>query len=80
MPAPVHATLQDPDAKKPDDWDERKMIPDPTDKKPEGYDDIPEKIVDPEAKQPEGESVCVCVGGVFCVWWLWCLCLAGVWL
>ncbi len=46
--------LQDPDAKKPEDWDERAKIPDPEDKKPEGWDDIPEKIPDSEAKQPVG--------------------------
>jgi calreticulin len=38
-----------------DDWDflEPKEIPDPEDKKPEGWDDIPENIVDPEAEKPE---------------------------
>jgi len=34
-------TIKDPEATKPDDWDERAMIPDETDVKPEGYDDIP---------------------------------------
>lgn len=29
------------------------MIPDPTDIKPEGYDDIPEEIADPEASKPD---------------------------
>ena len=46
-------TIKDPEAKKPDDWDERAMIPDENDVKPEGYDDIPETITDPEAKKPE---------------------------
>eukprot|EP00803_Ostreobium_quekettii_P009806 evm.model.scf_52.22 EVM.evm.TU.scf_52.22 scf_52:174511-178463(+) len=47
------AKIKDPDAKKPQDWDERATIPDPEDKKPEGYDDVPEMIVDPDAKQPD---------------------------
>ena len=46
-------TIPDPDAKKPEDWDERATIPDETDVKPEGWDDIPAKIPDPEAEQPE---------------------------
>lgn len=29
-------TIKDPEAKKPEDWDERATIPDPDDKKPEG--------------------------------------------
>jgi len=45
--------IRDPDAKKPEDWDERATIPDETDVKPEGYDDIPAKIVDTEATKPE---------------------------
>ena len=28
-------------------------MPDPTDVKPEGYDDIPKEIADPDAKKPE---------------------------
>jgi len=46
-------TIKDPNAKKPEDWDERAQIPDPADKKPEGYDDIPATIADPEATMPE---------------------------
>ena len=46
-------TIKDPEATKPEDWDERAMIPDEADVKPEGYDDIPEMITDPEAKKPE---------------------------
>ena len=46
-------TIKDPDAKKPEDWDERERIPDETDVKPEGYDEIPAKILDAEAKKPE---------------------------
>merc|ERR1712216_288583 len=44
---------KDPDATKPDDWDERAQIPDESDVKPEGWDDIPAEIPDPEAEQPE---------------------------
>lgn len=55
MPPPPHTHMccrtrcaaQDPDAVKPEDWDERDKIPDPAEKKPEGYDDIPATIVDP---------------------------------
>ncbi|XRB22126.1 calreticulin [Pseudoscourfieldia marina] len=46
-------TIKDPDATKPDDWDERAQIPDESDVKPEGWDDIPAEIPDPEAEQPE---------------------------
>ncbi|CAH9087470.1 unnamed protein product [Cuscuta europaea] len=45
--------IKDPEAKKPDDWDETEYIDDPEDKKPEGYDDIPEEIADADAKKPE---------------------------
>lgn len=45
--------IPDPDDKKPADWVDEKEIPDPDEVKPEGYDDIPEKIVDPEAEQPD---------------------------
>jgi len=45
--------IEDPDVSKPDDWvDDAKMI-DPTDVKPEGYDDILEEIPDPDAEKPE---------------------------
>lgn len=47
------AKITDPEASKPEDWDERPKIDDPEDVKPEGYDDIPEKIPDPEAEKPE---------------------------
>lgn len=36
-----------------EDGDDKEFIDDPEDKKPEGYDDIPEEITDPEAKKPE---------------------------
>ncbi|KAL3651340.1 hypothetical protein CASFOL_004342 [Castilleja foliolosa] len=45
--------IKDPEAKKPEDWDDKEYIPDPEDKKPDGYDDIPEEIEDSEAKKPE---------------------------
>lgn len=50
--AHVHAVLQDPAAKKPEDWEDNAMIPDPEDKKPAGWDDIPKSVPDPEAKKP----------------------------
>lgn len=49
-------TIKDPNAKKPSDWVDEAEIPDATDKKPEGYDDIPAKIPDPNAKKPEDWS------------------------
>nr|ANC68269.1 calreticulin 1 [Dendrobium officinale] len=45
--------IKDPDAKKPEDWDDKEYIPDPEDTKPEGYDDIPKEIPDADAKKPE---------------------------
>jgi len=44
--------IKDPDAKKPEDWDEREKIDDPEDTKPEDYDK-PEFIPDPDAEKPE---------------------------
>lgn len=44
--------IKDPDAKKPDDWDERENIDDPDDTKPEDWDK-PEHIPDPDAKKPD---------------------------
>jgi len=44
--------IKDPEAKKPEDWDERENIDDPEDKKPEDWEK-PEHIPDPEAKKPE---------------------------
>lgn len=46
-------TIADPNASKPEDWDDREYIDDPEDEKPEGYDDIPAKIRDPNAKKPD---------------------------
>jgi len=44
--------IKDPEAKKPEDWDEREMIDDPEDTKPEDWEK-PEHIPDPDAKKPE---------------------------
>ncbi|CAD5224064.1 unnamed protein product [Bursaphelenchus okinawaensis] len=44
--------IKDPDAKKPEDWDDNEYITDPEDKKPEDWDK-PQHIPDPEAKKPE---------------------------
>ncbi|XP_065339862.1 calreticulin isoform X1 [Cloeon dipterum] len=44
--------IKDPEAKKPEDWDERATIDDPNDTKPEDWEK-PEHIPDPEAKKPE---------------------------
>uniref|UniRef100_A0A493TFL0 Calreticulin n=1 Tax=Anas platyrhynchos platyrhynchos TaxID=8840 RepID=A0A493TFL0_ANAPP len=44
--------IKDPEAKKPEDWDERAKIDDPEDSKPEDWDK-PEHIPDPDAKKPE---------------------------
>lgn len=43
--------IEDPDDKKPEDWDEREKIPDPDAEKPDDWDeDAPPKIPDPDAK------------------------------
>jgi len=44
--------IKDPEAKKPEDWDDRATIPDPEDTKPEDWEQ-PENIPDPDAKKPE---------------------------
>ncbi|KAK1790841.1 hypothetical protein P4O66_014688 [Electrophorus voltai] len=44
--------IKDPEAKKPEDWDDRAKIADETDTKPEDWDK-PENIPDPDAKKPE---------------------------
>jgi len=46
-------TIKDPSKSKPSDWVDERMINDPNDKKPEGYDDIPAEIIDPSAKKPD---------------------------
>jgi len=45
--------IKDPSKSKPSDWVDERMINDPADKKPEGYDDIPAEIVDSSANKPE---------------------------
>jgi calreticulin len=44
--------IKDPEAKKPEDWDDREKIDDPEDSKPEDWDQ-PEHIPDPDAKKPD---------------------------
>ncbi|XP_066551615.1 calreticulin [Amia ocellicauda] len=44
--------IKDPEAKKPEDWDDRAKIDDPEDTKPEDWEK-PENIPDPDAKKPE---------------------------
>lgn len=47
--------IDDPDDRKPDDWDEREKIPDPDAVKPDDWDeDAPAHIVDESAVKPEG--------------------------
>ncbi len=45
--------IKDPSVSKPSDWVDTPQMPDPDDKKPDGYDDIPEQIPDASAKKPE---------------------------
>jgi calreticulin len=45
-------TIKDPEAKKPEDWDDRAKIDDPEDKKPDDWEQ-PEYIADPDATKPE---------------------------
>jgi len=44
--------IKDPEAKKPEDWDDKEKIDDPEDSKPSDWD-APEHIADPEATKPE---------------------------
>ncbi|KAJ2950345.1 hypothetical protein O0L34_g8582 [Tuta absoluta] len=47
--------VDDPDDKKPDDWDEREKIVDPEARKPESWDEsAPAQIADPNAVKPDG--------------------------
>ncbi|XP_044286746.1 calmegin isoform X1 [Varanus komodoensis] len=47
--------IEDPNDKKPEDWDERPKIPDPDAVKPDDWnEDEPAKIEDPDAVKPEG--------------------------
>jgi calreticulin len=45
--------INDPNASKPSDWDDRSKINDPEDKKPEGWDSIPAQIKDASATKPD---------------------------
>ncbi len=45
--------IKDPAISKPADWVDAKKIPDPEDKKPDGYDDIPSEIPDSSATKPD---------------------------
>lgn len=45
--------IQDPAQSKPADWVDEASIPDPSDVKPEGYDDVPAEIPDANAKKPD---------------------------
>jgi len=45
--------IKDPKASKPSDWVDLKEIPDESDVKPAGYDDIPAQIADPKATKPD---------------------------
>lgn len=44
--------IKDPEANKPEDWDDREKIDDPEDSKPEDWD-APEHIADPDATKPD---------------------------
>merc|ERR1740131_348409 len=44
--------IKDPEAKKPEDWDDQEKIDDPEDVKPEDWDQ-PEHIADPDATKPD---------------------------
>ncbi|KAK9667859.1 hypothetical protein RND81_13G016200 [Saponaria officinalis] len=46
IPKPRRYRLPEPEV-----WDDKEYIPDPKDKKPEGYDDIPKEIPDVDAKK-----------------------------
>eukprot|EP00501_MAST-03F_sp_TOSAG23-6_P002250 GSMAST32.ASY1.ANO1.2350.1 assembled CDS len=45
--------IKDPTQSEPKNWVHEELIPDPTDVKPEGFDDEPENIPDPDAEKPE---------------------------
>jgi calreticulin len=46
-------SIEDASVTKPDDWVESPNMPDPNSVKPDGYDDIPSEIADPEASAPD---------------------------
>jgi calreticulin len=45
--------IKDPAQSKPSNWVDNPKMADPNDIKPEGYDDIPKQIVDPDASKPD---------------------------
>nr|CAG8564351.1 14784_t:CDS:2 [Entrophospora candida] len=45
--------INDPDAKKPEDWVDDELIIDPNDTKPEDWKDVPQTIPDPDAEKPD---------------------------
>jgi len=45
--------IKDPSKSKPSDWVDTPKMADPSEVKPEGYDEIPKQIVDPEASKPD---------------------------
>lgn len=48
------AEIDDPNDRKPSDWDEREKIPDPLASKPEDWDELaPRQISDPNSRKPE---------------------------
>ncbi|XP_055721861.1 calreticulin-like [Salvelinus fontinalis] len=49
-------TIKDPEAKKPEDWDDRPKMDDAEDTKPEDWD-VAENIPDPDAKKPDDWDV-----------------------
>jgi len=49
------AEIDDPDDRKPEDWDEREKIPDPEAKKPDDWDESqPRTVLDEDAEMPDG--------------------------
>ena len=48
----LNPSIQDPEASKPEDWDDKEKIDDPEDSKPEDWDQ-PEHMADPDATKPE---------------------------
>jgi calreticulin len=45
--------IDDPSAKKPEDWVDNPTVPDVNDVKPDGWDDVPEFVTDDSATKPE---------------------------
>ena len=45
--------IADPNQTKPEDWVDEAQMPDPSDVKPDGYDNIPRHVPDPGARRPD---------------------------